>query len=81
MNGNGKYVRSYNIYECCKTQMSHAEMQLHLKNVHHIPDTSKLKAEKSLLKERSGLEWTEVVFEWKLEDGTKFKQFVKIHKK
>jgi hypothetical protein len=77
----GNFIQSYNVYECCGTHRSHGEMQKHLSIVHHIPDTTALKAEKKLLKQRDGLEWTEAVYEWKLEDGTKFKQFVKIHKK
>lgn len=78
---NGKFIRQYNIYECCKQQMGHADMLAHLKNVHHIEDTTKLKATKTLVSDRSGLEWTEACYKWKLEDGTVFLQFIRIHKK
>lgn len=79
LNGSS-YIHSYNIYECCGKQRSHKEQLEHLKTVHHIPDTTKMKAEKKLLKQRDGLEWFEAVFEWKLEDGSKFKQYVRMNK-
>jgi hypothetical protein len=77
---NGKYIRSYNVYECCKKQMSHAEMQKHLKDVHHIENTAAMKASKTLMKKTDGLEWFEATYKWKLEDGSEFLQHIRMHK-
>lgn len=50
----------------------------HLHNVHHIADFTTMKAEKALLKETKGLEWLEQTYQWRLEDGSVFYQYVRL---
>lgn len=66
-----------NVFDCCGKAFPHRDFMEHLKTEHGL-ETSRVEGKRSMIMHMDGDYWFSSQYEWELESGLKFGQFVKM---